>query len=144
MRSRLLKKSCAVAKEELQPEEQVDAQESQDDLKEELAWKEEEAEEEVPQAGFADLRYRQTETEDHSYETVELFHNNQRTFLENEEAREAASSLPPPSRVLRRYITQMFSKDWKQDMLQRGIDPKRVLPEAIQELANKLCLQALG
>ena len=116
-------------------------------------------------------RYRQTETEDHYYETERFFQDNQvwfvstlitpclyqgsfrgqprpqrhmaelsacQKFLEDPEARELASKLPPPSRILRREILAKFSKDWKEDMLQRGISPKLVQQEAVQELSHKL------
>ncbi|CAE7328516.1 unnamed protein product [Symbiodinium microadriaticum] len=116
-------------------------------------------------------RYRQTESEDHYYETERFFQNNQlrfattlitpsfyqrsfrgepmlhrnmaetsacRKFLEDTAAREAARNLPPPSRVLRRYITGMLNRDWKNDMLQRGICPKRVQQDAVQALSDKL------
>ena len=61
-----------------------------------------------------------------------------RKFLEDPDAREVSRWLPPPSRVLRRHILGMFNKDWKEDMLLRGISPKLVQQEAIQELSDKL------
>ena len=61
-----------------------------------------------------------------------------RKFLEDTDAREVSRWLPPPSRVLRKDILAKFNKDWKEAMLQRGISPKLVQQEAIQELSDKL------
>ena len=116
-------------------------------------------------------RYRQTDTEDHRFETQRLVQNNQywfkstlktpsfspgifegepmphrnmaeasacRACLENEQARQVAKWLPPPSRVLRREILAKFNKDWKEAMLQRGISPKLVQQEAVQALSDEL------
>lgn len=116
-------------------------------------------------------RYRQTESEDHYFQTESFLQNSQwrfastlrtpsfflrsfrgepmlhrhaaeasacRKFLEDPKARDAASKLPPPSKVLKRYITGMLRSAWKTDMRQRGINPKLVQQEAVQELSDKL------